>query len=152
MKGHGSMIRAIYIKGEDLTDAFFIRKKVFIEEQKIDVNIDFDDLDKDAIHVVAYEDNYPVGTGRLINKENIYIIGRIAVLKEKRGNYYGDLIVRMLIKKAFDSGAEFVDIHSQLSAISFYKKIGFKEYGKKYVVASIEHIDMRLLKENFKTC
>lgn len=146
-----NMINAIYINGnEDVKDAFSVREKVFIDEQNIDGNIVFDNLDKRAKHVVVYKDKNPVGTGRLIYHNGAYLIGRIAVLKEKRGSHYGDLVVRMLVQKAFDMGAEFVELHSQLSAVNFYKKIGFQESGEVYQEASIDHINMRLKKGQLK--
>ncbi|GMQ58598.1 hypothetical protein AN1V17_29930 [Vallitalea sediminicola] len=145
------MINAIYINGDkDIEDAIFVRNKVFVNEQNIDYSIVFDSDDTEAIHVVVYEGKSPVGTGRMTNKDNEYLIGRIAVLKEKRGNYYGDLIVRMLIQKGFDVGADFIEVHSQLPAANFYKKIGFSEYGEVYQEANIDHISMRLEKGKMK--
>ncbi|GMQ63858.1 GNAT family N-acetyltransferase [Vallitalea maricola] len=145
------MINAIYINGDkNIEDAIFVRNKVFVDEQNIDYNIVFDGEDKEAVHVVAYEDKNPVGTGRMAIKDNLYLIGRIAVLKEKRGNYYGDLIVRMLIQKAFDIGADFIEVHSQLPAVNFYRKIGFEECGEVYQEADIDHINMRLEKGKMK--
>ncbi|MCT4597295.1 MAG: GNAT family N-acetyltransferase [Vallitalea sp.] len=145
------MITAIYIDGNsDCKDAFYVREEVFVKGQNIDKNLVFDDLDEHAIHVVVYEDSKPVGCGRLINSSDEYLIGRIGVLEHKRGNYYGDLIVRMLIQKAFDIGAQEISVHSQLPAVKFYNKIGFKEYGDIYKEASMDHINMKLIKENLR--
>jgi predicted GNAT family N-acyltransferase len=145
------MINAIYINGDrDIKDAVLVRDKVFVNEQNIDYNSVFDGNDSQAIHVIVYEGKNPVGTGRMIEKDNVYIIGRIAVLKEKRGNYYGDLIVRMLITKAFDMGAIYIEVHSQLPVMDFHKKIGFQEYGEVYQQENIEHINMKLTKDKIK--
>lgn len=145
------MITALYVDGDsDCKDAFYVREEVFVKGQEIDKHIVFDDIDKKAIHVVVYEDDQPVGSGRLVNNDNEYLIGRIGVLEHKRGNYYGDLIVRMLIQKAFDLGAQEIIIHSQLPPVQFYKKIGFIEFGDVYKEASIDHIKMKLKKENIK--
>ncbi|GKX30309.1 hypothetical protein SH1V18_27890 [Vallitalea longa] len=145
------MITGVYINGDkDIKDALFVRDEVFVNEQNIDYNIVFDGIDEEAIHVVVYEDKSPVGTGRLIFKDGIYLIGRIAVLKNKRGNNYGDLVVKMLIQKAFDSGADYIEVHSQLKAVPFYKKIGFVEYGEVYSEADISHLNMKLEKGKMK--
>lgn len=145
------MISGVYINGDkDIKDTVFVRNEVFVNEQNIDYNIVFDGIDHEAIHVVVYEDKSPVGTGRLVSRDNIYLIGRIAVLKEKRGNNYGDLIVKMLIQKAFDMGADFIEVHSQISAVDFYKKIGFVEYGEIYTEAGISHINLKLEKGKMK--
>lgn len=148
------MIKALYINGKnDLNDAFYVREQVFVKEQNIDTNLVFDDLDNEAIHVVVYENNMPVGSGRIIRDNDEYLIGRIGVLQENRGKDYGDLIVRMLIQKGFDMGANQIVVHSQLPPVPFYKKIGFKEVGEIYEEASIEHITMILVKENLiKNC
>lgn len=131
-----------YDAKDNLKDAYEIRTKVFVEEQNISKNIEFDNKDKFSNHLVVYKDNMPVATGRLLIENNKYVLGRIAVLKEERGNKYGDLILRMLIRKAFDLGADIIELHSQLSAVEFYKKLGFKIVGKPYEEASILHVNM----------
>lgn len=131
-----------YDAGDNLKDAYEIRTRVFVEEQNISKNIEFDNKDKFSNHLVVYKDDMPVATGRLLIENNKYILGRIAVLKEERGNKYGDLVLRMLIRKAFDLGADIIELHSQLSAVEFYKKLGFKVIGKPYEEASILHVNM----------
>lgn len=141
------MISGVYIDGnKDIEDAVFVREQVFVNEQHIPNNLVFDDFDNEAIHVIVYEDKKPVGTGRLVFDNGIYLIGRIAVLTDKRGNNYGDLVVKMLIQKAFDMGAEYIEVHSQIKAVMFYKKIGFIESSEIYKEAGIDHITMKLQK------
>ena len=107
--------------GDDLTDARRIRYEVFEKEQKVPHEIEFDNLDDEAIHVVVYEDQKPVGTGRLLFDGENYKIGRIAVIKEERGKKYGDFVVRMLIDKAFLMGAKRVYANVQLHS-DVYKR------------------------------
>lgn len=158
----------MYIQGkfkepnDDLTDVFDIRRKVFIEEQGVLEESEFDEYDKSAIFCVVYEPKksnsdsekeelVSVATGRLILLEDgRYKIGRIAVLKEYRGRKYGDMVVRMLVNKAFLSGATKVYISAQTRVIDFYHKIGFQEYGDEYLEDGIEHISMVL--EQGKLC
>lgn len=138
-----SMIEAKWMLGtEELTDAFYIRKEVFIKEQQISEAIEYDEWDPKAFHVVVYEQGQPKATGRLIKQKDQYLLGRIAVLKEARGKGLGDLVVRMLIRKAFDLGATEVHIHAQISARPFYEKLGFEAYGDCYDEAGILHISM----------
>ena len=125
-----------------LEDVLLVRNKVFLDEQNIDEKLITDEYDQISFNVVVYENNLPVGTGRLIFKNNQYQIGRIAVISEFRGKRYGDLIVRMLIRKAINLGAEEVYLHSQANKKSFYEEIGFKAYGVPYKEAGIEHISM----------
>lgn len=148
------MIKGVYLNGEDnLTDVLAIRKKVFVEEQKISEEIEFDGMDAYAIHAVAYEADKAVATGRIIYDGDTYKIGRVAVLKEERGKKYGDFIVRMLVDKAFLHGAEEVILGSQLHAAGFYEKIGFEQYGEIFEEAGIPHIHMKLKREGLcKKC
>ena len=145
------MIMTEIKKGWDgLEIPYSIREKVFIEEQGVDTYIEKDQYDQSADHVVVYEDNLPVGTGRLIEINGEYLIGRIAVLKEHRGKKYGDLIVRVLVNQGFKKGAERIVLHSQLTALAFYEKIGFKAEGPVYEEASILHQNMYLTPEMFR--
>jgi len=128
--------------GDDLADTHLIRRKVFIEEQNVDESIELDDSDIGAVHLVVYDNKVPVATGRLIEKDGKRLIGRVAVLKEHRKNGYGDLVVRMLIRRAFDEGFNRQYAHSQCSVQGFYEKLGFVAYGDVYQEASIDHISM----------
>lgn len=114
---------------DDLSEVFAIRRKVFIEEQGIPEEIEFDDLDAEAMHVVVYENEdikKAVATGRISYDGENCQIGRIAVLKEYRNKKYGDFAVRMLLNKAFLADIEEVTTNALLSSVEFYKKIGFQ--------------------------
>ena len=120
--------------GDDLNDAFNIRKKVFGEEQKMKNEVLFDELDKVSVHAVVYDENEkPVASGRVAKDENEYRIGKIAVLPEARGKKFGDFLVRMLVDKAYLAGADTVKVRSQLHAVGFYEKIGFEKCGNVFV-------------------
>lgn len=147
------MIRGKFLKADDPETAkcFAIRKKVFVEEQHCPVEEEFDDVDKYAMFAAVYDsDENIVGTGRVfIDDQGQYHAGRIAVLKEARGNSYGDFIVRMLCDRAFSNGAEEVHLGAQTQAIGFYEKIGFVVCGEIYQDAGIPHKPMVLKKSNF---
>lgn len=142
------MIQGKYLYyGDDLSEVMNIRRKVFIEEQGVSEEEEFDEYDDLAVHALVFDvnnENRPVATGRVYHDGNSYRIGRIAVLKEERGKDYGDFVVRLLINKAFLSGAEEVVISAQTKAVPFYEKIGFKPYGESYLEAGIEHIMMKV--------
>ncbi len=145
------MITASYIQGhEALEDVMPIRERVFVMEQGISKAYITDDYDHDAIHVVAFEGEQPVGAGRLVKIDDVYTIGKIAVLKDKRKMYYGDLVVRMLIQKGFDLGAECIVVHAQKQAVPFYEKVGFEAVGKIYEKQAIACLDMVIEKDNIK--
>lgn len=141
------IVKGIYLNGEnDLSDAFKIRRKVFVEEQGIEEEIEFDKQDPYAIHALAYVDGKAVATGRIIYDGDTYTIGKVAVLKEERKQQYGDFIMRMLIDKAFLHGAEEVILDSQASSVGFYEKLGFEKCGEIFEKAGIVQLPMRLRK------
>lgn len=130
----------------DLQDAFAIRREVFILEQGVSEEEEFDSLDDRSWHLVVYDDDVPMATGRLLYQDS-YHIGRIAVRKESRGRHLGDLAVRMLLVKAFNDGAFEVTISAQMHAVPFYERFGFKPQGNTYLEAGIEHIAMKVTRE-----
>lgn len=146
------MIEGKFIYGDqDLSEIFAIRREVFCKEQKISEEEEFDELDKKALHVIISEKGKKLAVGRLVKEEDYFKIGRIAVLKEFRGMYYGDFVVRMLVDKAFQLGAKEVHISAQTYAIGFYEKIGFKVEGEEYMEAGIPHIPMKLVRTDLCT-
>jgi len=145
------MIEAKYIYGhEALKLCGGIRYEVFTEEQGVDIRHERDLYDYFAHHVVVMEGDQPVATGRLIFTNGIFLLGRIAVLKQHRGKNYGDLVVRMLIDRAFSIGANEVEVHAQLSVQGFYEGIGFMPIGEPFYEAGIEHITMVVDQESLQ--
>lgn len=122
------MISAKFFQGrENIKDCIEIRIKVFCEELNYKQDTITDIYDEFAFNVLAYENNSAVGTGRLLFKDGKYIIDKICVLKEYRGNNIGDLITRMLIRKAVDIGADKVYIQTDKKYRPIFEKVGFKE-------------------------
>ena len=116
-----------------------IRNNVFTIEQQIDEDVDFDGQDCDAVHVLVSYQGRHVGTGRMLADGHI---GRLAVLKEFRGQGLGAKAVRALVKEAKSRGMDRVYLGFQTHAIGFYEKLGFSAYGEPYVEANIEHVHM----------
>ncbi|MEX1308100.1 MAG: GNAT family N-acetyltransferase [Eubacteriales bacterium] len=129
---------------DDISDAMMIRDTVFIAEQGCPVNIEHDKYDKTAMHLVLYADGAPVGCARMVPQETGFKLGRIAVLKEERGKHYGDLIMRLLLFKAFQMGAKEAHLGAQLHAADFYARFGFVRDGENYMEAGIEHVPMKV--------
>lgn len=137
---------------EPIDEILDIRKKVFIEEQKLPEFMLQNDEDDEAIFALAFEESettkIPVGTARLLFLGDEFKVGRLCVLKEYRGKGYADFLIRMLIDKAFQMGAKEVHVDSQLHAIGFYKKIGFTENGEIKTDNGFEEQPMVLIKED----
>jgi predicted GNAT family N-acyltransferase len=114
---------------EDLEDAFHVRREVFIKEQNVPEEEEFDEADLRSHHAVVYAIARPVATGRLFNDGKTWLIGRIAVLKECRRKQVGKLVVENLLERAAEMGAEEVHVHAQTCATGFYEKFGFLTHG-----------------------
>jgi predicted GNAT family N-acyltransferase len=145
------MIEAVMLSSKEAVQEIFdIRDDVFTREQGMDPKVQKDAYDNFAHYVYVTVDGKPAGTGRIIYKDDEYLIGRIAVLKEFRGQQLGDLIVRMLVDYGFKLGAETVHVHSLLYAVGFYEKVGFSLNGDAFIEAGLEHVDMTIGKNGLK--
>tara|TARA_B110000881_G_C18298218_1_gene375654 strand:- start:185 stop:604 length:420 start_codon:yes stop_codon:yes gene_type:complete len=120
-------------------DICAIRYEVFIDEQNVPEELEIDGLDGEAKHVLAFVDEVPIGTGRILSDGHI---GRVAVLKKYRGQGSGKLIMKELVKWAQDMNLEKVWLSSQWHAHSFYLDLGFVCVGEIYKEAGIDHIKM----------
>ena len=137
------MITGEWFTGDsNLNEVHAIRRTVFIEEQGVSEEDEMDGTDTDAIHLLVRDGKYPVATGRILIDGGTFTLGRIAVLKKRRGEGYGDFVVRMLIRKAYELGGQEQHLHSQVHAKGFYEKLGFSVVTDEYVEAGIPHVGM----------
>jgi len=127
---------------EGLEDVYTLRHRVFIEEQGIAPEDEYEGDDGACIHVVVYEDDVPVSTGRVKITKNDYVIGRVATLAEHRGKGLATGVMQALIKACCIMGGERQILHAQLTAKAFYEKLGFTPYGEEFEEAGIPHICM----------
>ncbi|WP_407303485.1 GNAT family N-acetyltransferase [Acinetobacter sp.] len=123
-------------------DAKLIREQVFIQEQQIAVEDEWDAEDTVSVHFVVYDQDQPIATARLLQNNSV---GRVAVLKSHRGVGIGKLLMQQIIQQANHEQREFLTLSSQAHAIQFYAGLGFKVEGEQYLDCGIPHIDMRLL-------
>ncbi|MBD3802123.1 MAG: GNAT family N-acetyltransferase [Thioclava sp.] len=126
----------------DYTQCHALRREVFIEEQGIPEPEEWDDLDDEAIHLLAREGETPLGTARLIRKGETGKIGRICVVKSARGTGLGAALVNDACARFKESGCTRAYLSAQVYAIPFYEKLGFAAYGEAYDDAGIPHRDM----------
>ncbi len=116
-----------------------IRNEVFINEQGIDPEIEYDGLDNSAIHTLIFIKDKAVGTGRILKDGHI---GRVAVLKKYRGQNIGSKIITSLIDVAVKNHYNRVYLGAQKQAINFYLKLGFTPFGDEFIEATILHQSM----------
>lgn len=124
-------------------DAKKIRDEVFIKEQHF--QNEYDDIDNYATHLVFYRNEDPIATCRFFQSENKgeYIVGRIAVLKEHRGNHHGEMILNTVEELIKSEGGTTIRLSAQTRVQAFYEKFGYKAVGEKYLDEHCEHINMK---------
>ncbi|MFJ4889617.1 MULTISPECIES: GNAT family N-acetyltransferase [unclassified Streptomyces] len=142
---------------EEATDreaCFRVRKDVFVGEQGVPEDIEYDAYDAGALHVLAVrEDGVPLGTGRLLHGEAaaaktggdpaVGSLGRLAVTREARGLGVGAALVGAIERAARARGLAAVDLHAQTHALGFYERLGYAAYGPEFPDAGIPHRAMR---------
>ena len=119
-----------------------VRLTVFVKEQQVPEDLEWDDEDEHAYHVLATAvDGKPIGTGRL--KLDCHI-GRMAVLKSWRGRGVGSAILSLLVDFARREGCSQVRLNAQTHALAFYARFGFVAVGDEFDEAGIPHRAMTL--------
>ena len=129
---------------DDLDTCRALRRAVFIDEQGVTEAEEWDGRDGDALHVLGWLGDTPVGTARVFIEGDTAKIGRVCVLAAARGTGAGAAVMRGAIQAARDQGAAKAKLSSQTHAIPFYEKLGFVAYGPEYPDAGIPHRDMVL--------
>ena len=120
-------------------DARLIRELVFIVQQNIAEQGEWDDQDAISKHFVVYDHDQPIVTARLLQYNSV---GRVAVIQKYREQGIGRLIMLEIIEHAQQQQYPFLKLSSQLQAISFYEKLGFVTQGDPYDECGIPHIEM----------
>jgi predicted GNAT family N-acyltransferase len=136
------MIRIEVMSWEEArTKASPIRFSVFVEEQRVPIEIEWDDQDAGSLHALAYSGTGDaIATGRLLPDGHI---GRMAVLKQWRGKGVGGAILNRLIEVARERGDKEIELFAQTHALAFYRHHGFAEKGEIFEEAGIPHQAMR---------
>ena len=124
-----------------------VRTEVFVQEQRIPIEMEWDEADHTAIHALAVNHlGMPVATGRLLphtrDARGVGRIGRMAVDRVLRGGSLGRDILNTLMRAAAQRGDHEVCLHAQRSAEGFYTRLGFVPRGLPFEEAGITHIEM----------
>jgi len=117
-----------------------VRYEVFVIGQNVPVELEVEEADKKYTHILALADDKPVGTARLTTDGHI---GRVAVLKDYRKYGIGREMMLQIEEVAFEMGYEKLELNSQVHAVPFYEKLGYKAYGEVFLDAGIEHRHMK---------
>ena len=125
-------------------DAQAIRTEVFVQEQRIPAEMEWDSADAGCVHAVAYNRfGVPLATGRLLEHvPGVAKIGRMAVRRALRGGRVGRAVLDALMQAAHARGDHEVLLHAQMSAAPFYSRAGFTPRGPEFEEAGIPHVEM----------
>ncbi|MDN5871695.1 MAG: GNAT family N-acetyltransferase [Nitrococcus sp.] len=118
-----------------------VRRRVFIEEQGIPVELEWDELDRASRHIVGMTDyDTPIGTVRLTPNAHV---GRMAVLPVWRRRGIGKQLLQAVLEEAAAAGMRSVALSAQVPVIPFYEKLHFEPYGEIFQDVGIPHRMMR---------
>lgn len=129
----------------DLEKAFDLRKEVFVEEQGVPLEDEFDEfdtLDGQCEHVLVYHEEQPVGTGRIRVVDGTGKLERICIRKSYRQFGLGKVIIQTLEEIAKDKRIGRIKLHGQTHAENFYKKLGYQTSSDMFMEDGIPHILM----------
>ena len=124
---------------KDNADLRRIRDSVFIQEQGISPEQEWDSDDASATHFLACEGDFAIGTARLLAGG---CIGRLSILKDWRGLHIGEKLLLAAIEEAERQGLKQQFLTAQVHAAGFYERLGFSVISDEFIEAGIPHIDM----------
>ena len=117
-----------------------VREAVFIGEQHVPSELEWDEFDAHCIHMLATDAaGNAIGTSRLLTDGTI---GRMAVLKAWRGRGVGTALLLRLLEEARSQHLQRIVLHAQTHASGFYRKLGFEMVGEEFIEAGIPHVRM----------
>jgi len=135
-----------------------IRREVFVVEQGVPEEDEWDDLDPTSVHLLAFPhrngsagQDGPLGTARLIHgpqalaitgREGTVLLGRLAVRQAARGTGLGAALVRAVEEAGREHGGTELELHAQVQAIGFYERLGYAAHGPEYLDGGIPHRTM----------
>ena len=135
---------AVVATVRDMPEVAALRTRVFVGEQGVPPEIEQDDADATAVHVLSRDDSgRVVATGRLVVRGTTAGIGRMAADPAVRGRGHGAAVLGELHRQAVLRGVTEIELHAQLTARGFYERAGYTAVGDVYEEAGIAHITMR---------
>ncbi|MGY4531845.1 putative GNAT family N-acyltransferase [Pseudomonas sp. TE3786] len=125
---------------KDNADLRRIRETVFIAEQAVPAELEWDAEDIEAVHFLAVDGDYAIGTARLLPDGHI---GRVSVLKDWRGLKVGEALMTAVINEAERRGLKEQMLSAQVHATAFYERLGFTVVSGEFLDAGIPHVEMK---------
>jgi predicted GNAT family N-acyltransferase len=133
---------------EELDQIFAIREQVFVIEQKVAPEEEYDEFEEESTHFIAKEDDgAPCGTARWRFTKNGIKLERFAVLQSARGKGAGKALVAAVLENVYqnpDANGRKLYLHAQLKAVPLYSGFGFEKKGEQFEECNIMHYEMEL--------
>ncbi|MGI6563423.1 MAG: GNAT family N-acetyltransferase [Clostridia bacterium] len=129
-------------KEEDFSASRTIRKTVFVDEQMVPAENEFDEYETESVHVLVRLNGKPVGTGRIRPKDGVMKCERVCVLKEARMHGVGKTVMKALEEIALEKGYRKTMLHAQTHALPFYRKLGYVQTSDVFYEEGIPHVSM----------
>ena len=140
------MIRVRPARGEaELAAALELRRDVFVVEQGVPLEEEYDEADRHALHLVAVEGEHVVATCRLVTAGDTVKVGRVAVAAASRRRGIASSLLAEAEARARDLGARRIALAAQTGALGLYERAGYAAYGERFVDAGIDHLMMEKL-------
>lgn len=134
--------RLTSFEGEYREGIVALRLAVFVDEQRVPEELEIDEHDPEARHLVALVSGEVIGTLRMLASGDALKIGRLAVRRDLRNRGVGSRLMEMAVDHARRSGFIRAVLNSQVTATPFYQRFGFREEGEVFDDAGIPHIRM----------
>ncbi|WP_216828198.1 GNAT family N-acetyltransferase [Alkalihalobacterium elongatum] len=139
-------MKVIVVENEaQLKEAYSVRTTVFVEEQKVPVEEEIDQFESEATHFVVYDNNQPIGAGRLREVDGYGKVERICILKSYRNKGVGKLLMEEIEHVGHKKGLTKFKLNAQIQAEPFYKTLGYETVSGEFLDAGIPHVTMTKL-------
>ncbi len=140
MRNRQNIVINIIESDIDVDASRHIREVVFVVEQEVPPEIEYDEFEESSTHILARIDGEAVGTARWRQTDQGQKLERFAVLKSARGQGVGEALVNFILEQIEDKHTSY--LNSQVVAIDFYKRCGFEAIGGIFYEADIPHRKM----------
>lgn len=127
---------------EEKEQAYSVRTNVFVHEQNVPPEIEIDEFDEEAIHLIGYEKDVPIAAARVRFAEDYGKLERICVLKDQRGKSHGSEIIRAMEDIIRKEGFQKAKLNAQTHATRFYQRLGYHVVSEEFMDAGIPHVTM----------
>jgi predicted GNAT family N-acyltransferase len=132
------------VEQQEIEDVYKIRRIVFIDEQQVPEEEEYDEYEKEAVHIILYDDSrLPAAAGRYRVVDGIGKAERICVLKDYRKIGAGKAVMDKIEELAREQELSAVKLNAQTQAIPFYTKLGYEVVSEEFMDAGIPHRTMK---------